>query len=357
MTRLWKVESRQLVEVATAPPRTESMIEDWVAADPSILGLELLVIARQFTTDFGGRIDLLGIDRAGDLTLIEMKRDKTPREVIAQTLDYGSWVKGLTTSRIHGIANAYLKRPLSEAFHHRFDQNIPETLNSSHNLLIVASEFDPSSRRIVEYLAETHGVSINTAFFSYFHDRDNEFLASDFLLDQEQVVERSEAKTKAPWTGYYYVNVGGRHRNWEDMRDHGFVSAGGGRVYSLPLERLSPKDRIFVYRRGAGYVGYGVVLSLAVMAKDFTTEDGRSLDDLALREPRILEWRDDPEMSEYLVRVQWKKTFPESDAKWLDGGFANPNIVCKLRDPATLDFLEKTFGGEPAAGAVPLSTA
>jgi hypothetical protein len=65
------------------------------------------------------------------------------------------------------------------------------------------------------------------------------------------------------------------------------------------------------------------------MAKDFTSEDGRSLDDLELREPRILEWRDDPEMSEYLVRVQWKKTFPESEAK-LDGGFANPNTVCKL---------------------------
>jgi Domain of unknown function (DUF4268) len=196
MTRLWKVESGQLAEVAAASPKWERTIEDWIAGDPSILGLDLLIIARQLTTDFGGRIDLLGIDRAGDLTLIEMKRDRTPREVISQTLDYGSWVKGLTTPRIHGIANTYLKRPLSEAFHHRFDQNIPETLNSSHNLLIVASGFDPSSRRIVEYLAETHGVSINTAFFSYFHDGDNEFLASDFLLDQEQVVERSESRTK-----------------------------------------------------------------------------------------------------------------------------------------------------------------
>jgi hypothetical protein len=159
-----------------------------------------------------------------------------------QDIDYGSWVKGLTTPRIHAIANTYLKRLLSEAFHHRFDQNIPETLNSSHNLLIVASRFNPSSRRIVAYLAETHGVSINTAFFSYFHDAGNEFLASEFLLDREQVVGRSEAKTKASWTGYYYVNVGGRGRNWEDMRDHGFVSAGGGCVYSLPLDRLSPKD-------------------------------------------------------------------------------------------------------------------
>jgi hypothetical protein len=350
MTRLWKVQSGQLAEVATASPKSESIVEDWIADDPSILGLDLLVIARQFTTDFGGRIDLLGVDRAGDLTLIEMKRDRTPREVIAQTLDYGSWVNGLTTPRLHSIANAYLKRPLSEAFLQKFDQNIPETLNSSHNLLIVASGFDVSSKRIVEYLAETHGVSINTAFFSYFHDGVNEFLASDFLMDQDQVIERSEAKTKAPWTGYYYVNAGhGSHRNWDDMRDHGFVAAGHGRFYSIRLNQLSPGNPIFVYQKGAGYVGHGVVRSAAVMAKDFATEDGRSLDELSLRQPAILDQSDDPEMSEYLVGVQWKKTFSIPEAKWLDGGFANQNVVYKLRDPATLNFLEKTFGLEPGA--------
>jgi hypothetical protein len=91
------------------------------------------------------------------------------------------------------------------------------------------------------------------------------------------------------------------------------------------------------------------------MAKDFTTKDGQSLDDLELRqqlrEPRILEQRDDPEMSEYLVGVEWKKTFPKSEAKRQDGLFASQHVVCKLRDRETLDFLEKTFGVGPAAGS------
>ena len=106
MTRLWKVTKGELSEVSISSPSTEALIEEWVAEDPSILGLDLLIIAQQHTTDFGGRIDLLGIDRDGDLTLIEMKRDRTPREIIAQTLDYGSWVKSLTTPRLHHIANA-----------------------------------------------------------------------------------------------------------------------------------------------------------------------------------------------------------------------------------------------------------
>ena len=35
-------------------------------------------------------------------------------------------------------------------------------------------------------------------------------------------------------------------------------------------------------------------------------------------------------------RVKEAKTFP--------GAFANPNVVCKLSDPKTLDFLKQAFG-------------
>jgi hypothetical protein len=179
-----------------------------------------------------------------------------------------------------------------------------------------------------------------------------------FLMDQEQVVDRSVAKTKVPWKGYFDVNAGEwpNYRNWEDMRNHGFIAAGRGRRFSNQLSRLSQGDKIFVYQAGAGYVGYGVVSSTEpVTAKDFITEDGRSLDDLRLdgrlKEPGILEYRDDPELSDYLVSVKWKKTFPKSEPERLEGGFANPAIVCKLRDPRTLDFLEKTFSVEPAVGS------
>ena len=50
------------------------------------------------------------------------------------------------------------------------------------------------------------------------------------------------------------------------------------------------------------------------------------------------------ELADYIVGVEWKKTFPIEDAKTFPGIFANPNIVCKLTNPATLDFLAKSFG-------------
>jgi hypothetical protein len=81
-------------------------------------------------------------------------------------------------------------------------------------------------------------------------------LATDWLLDQSEVIERSEKKAKAPWSGLWYVNVGdGPHRSWDDMRRYGFFSAGGGEKYTGPLLHLQPGARIVAYQKGAGYVG------------------------------------------------------------------------------------------------------
>jgi len=45
-----------------------------------------MLIGRQEETGHGGRIDLLGIAPDGTLVLIEVKRSRTPREVVAQAL-------------------------------------------------------------------------------------------------------------------------------------------------------------------------------------------------------------------------------------------------------------------------------
>ena len=331
----------------------EEQLEDWLDANPLMLGLDVLIIGRQVITEHGGRIDILAIDRAGDLVILELKRDKTPREIVAQILDYASWVVTLTTPQVHDIALKKLGRRLEDVFLERFETALPDVLNANHSMIVVASEFDASSKRIVEYLAEHHDININTAFFSIFDDGQGQLLATDWLLDQQEVAERSESKTKSPWSGIWYANVGeGPNRSWEDMRTYGFLASGGGRVYSKKLEQLNVGDHLYAYQKQAGYVGHGVVTSAVVPVTEFQV-DGSSILSKPLKEPHLAHDKDDPELGEYLVGVNWLKTVPIAEGKTFPKAFANQNIVCKLRDPATIEFLGREFGPVRPQGRKP----
>jgi hypothetical protein len=345
MTRLYKLSNNAPVQVSTAKLANENMIQDWIAGRPELLGLNLLIIGREVVAPDRGRIDLLGIDEEGNLSILELKRDRTPREVIAQALDYASWVVTLSTREVHDIAVKYLKKDLEGAFRERFEIELPETLNESHTMVIIASKFDPSSQRIVRYLSETYDIAINTAFFTVFEDDGKTLLATDWLLDQAEVVERSEAKAKGPWSGLWYVNIGdGPNRSWDDMQLYGFIAAGGGEKFSGPLNRLHPGDRIVAYQPGGvGYVGYGIVNAASVNVSDFKTKGGPLLEQ-KLTQPAIARPGQDPARAEHVVGVDWIKTVPLAQAKRFDGIFANQNIVCKLRDPKTIDFLRDQFG-------------
>jgi len=348
---VWEVEGNSLKVIAKTKLDNEGRLEDWIARDSSILGLDLLIIGRQVTTYFGGRIDLLAVDSQGDIVILELKRDKTPRDIVAQVLDYASWIDSLMPKDIDEIATAYLKENLTTAFNSHFGAALPEVINSNHSMVIIASELDESSERIVQYLANRHNLNINATYFNFFNNDRMELLGRSWLMDPEDLIERSDAITKAPWSGYWFVNVGeGPHRNWDDCREYGFISAGQGVRYSGALKKLKVGDKIFAYMKGIGYVGYGEVNKEAGMVKDFIVhnKDEKQLIDLPLKQSNMRENADNPDLSEWVVGIQWLKTFKREEAKTFMGVFANQNIVCKLRHQATLDFLKKEFNVKEA---------
>jgi len=188
--RLWEISKDQLNEITQSKLDLESRLETWLDNDISILADDLLAIGRQVITDYGGKLDLLCIDRNGDLVIVELKKDKTAREVIAQALDYASWVKDLSNERVREIANAYLLTKngsnLENAFCEKFSSEFPDILNVQHNIIIVAAQIDSSSERIIKYLSETYGVRINVATFQYFCDSSGrELLARKLLMEAE----------------------------------------------------------------------------------------------------------------------------------------------------------------------------
>jgi len=197
--KIWKImDGDRLKEIKRTKLDLENRLEQWLENDISIISNNLLIIGRQVRTEFGGEIDLLCLERNGDAVVVELKRDKTPRDVVAQVLDYGSWVSDLSNDKISEIANEYLggDGPLEEAFKHKFNEEIPEVLNENHKLLIIASDMDSSSERIVRYLSNSYGVGINTVSFQYLKDDDrSEFLARVFLIAPSQVEQKLQTRS------------------------------------------------------------------------------------------------------------------------------------------------------------------
>lgn len=75
---------------------------------------------------------------------------------------------------------------LGDAFRQRFNTELEEeSLNLSHQIIIVAAELDPSTERIVDYLSK-NGISINVLFFKVFQHGDEQFLSRAWLIDPSE---------------------------------------------------------------------------------------------------------------------------------------------------------------------------
>ena len=248
---LWRVDGDKPVKVAAKGVPLESQLEAMIEADPTILGTPLLLIGRQVSTDFGKYIDLLAIDDEGALHVLELKRDRTPREVVAQALDYGSWLGALSHAQVLDIFAAYKPHvAFEQEWTETFGGDVPEELNSGHRLTIVAGDVDPATERIIAYLS-TFGVPVNVVFFRYFDDGDRAYLARTWLLDEARTPPSKggagSGGTKEPWNEQdWYVSFGEEsgNRSWEDAREHGFVSAGGGEWFSRTCRAARRRPRV-----------------------------------------------------------------------------------------------------------------
>lgn len=322
---------------------SEQQLEAMIVREPRIISDEWMIIGRQEPTPHGGRIDLLAIAPDGALVLIELKRDRTPREVIAQALDYASWVEQLTPDRIAQIYQRFSNGgSLDEAFQQRFGAPLDEeALNASHQVVIVASELDAATERIIAYL-NARDIAVNALFFQVFEHEGTQLLSRAWLIDpgETQVNAASAPTTKGerePWNGEYYVSFGDTaKRSWDDARQYGFISAGGGSWYSQTLKMLSPGDRVWVKIPQQGYVGVGRVIEPVRPVKDFTVstpEGDRPALDVLQHAPLYRQDADDPEKTEYLVRVAWLDAVPRTAAVHEVGLFGNQNTVCQPTTP------------------------
>lgn len=339
---IWTVSDRpQALAEARLP--SERVLQDMIVAAPSILSDEWMLIGREVPT-LSGRLDLLALAPDGALILIELKRDRTPREVVAQALDYAWWVERLEPEDIAAIYARFAPgRSLATDFQERFGLALDEeTLNDSHQIVVVATHLDESSERIVKYLGDK-GIPINVLCFQVFTHAGEQLISRTWLMDpvQTQVSAATPVirgqREREPWIGEFYACFGhGEGRNWNEARRYGFICAGGGSWYSNTLNLLSTGDRVWVKAPGYGFVGVGEVLGPREVFTDFqiaTPEGDRPATELLTSATYHRQFQDDPARAEYFVPVRWLHSVPLEQAIDEVGMFGNQNTVCKPTTP------------------------
>lgn len=339
-TSLWKV-GKKPKPLNESTLISEQLLEDMIVESPSMLSEDWLLVGRQVRTAHNTPLDLLAMAPDGSLVLIELKRDKTPREVVAQAIDYATWVETLSPDEIQKIYTEFTNGSnLSSDFETKFGALLDEDdVNQSHQIIIVAAQLDASSERIINYLNE-RTISINVLFFQVFELDGEQIISRTWMVDPvetQSISSNKSIRAAVPWNGEFYCSFGhGEKRNWNEAIKYNFVCAGGGEWYSRTLTQLQPGDKIWVKAPGYGFVGYGEVSGIAIPMKEFKikiNDEIQFANDILNEATYHREHINDLKKCEYFVPVNWLKTIPLSKAIHELGMFGNQNTVCKPTTP------------------------
>ena len=109
--RIQPLETRRFSELGFSERKH---LQEWLANHPQALaqddGDELLIIQKEFDgfDDTRERLDLLAIDKQGNLVIIENKLDDSGRDVVWQALKYASYCANLKKQQVVEIFQRYL---------------------------------------------------------------------------------------------------------------------------------------------------------------------------------------------------------------------------------------------------------
>jgi hypothetical protein len=110
---VWRIDAG-VTTVEFGPLELEATLETILDSHIEIASPDWMVIGRQVRTHFDKCIDLLAVDSAGNIIALEVKRDRTYRDIVAQLLDYGSWVRKLRDEGREYLSRAWLREPTLE---------------------------------------------------------------------------------------------------------------------------------------------------------------------------------------------------------------------------------------------------
>ena len=171
---LWHIGDSGPARLPSTELGVERELEDWIERDPALLERGLVIVGRQIRLE-GGPLDLLALDPQGRWVLIEIKRERLRREVIAQAIDYASCLHAVDPAWLRDQCDAYLR---TKGAAHTLTALLVQrgrTLDAEDDgrevvIYLVGTGLDAGLERMVGYLAERAELAVRMVTFAAFRE-------------------------------------------------------------------------------------------------------------------------------------------------------------------------------------------
>lgn len=197
----WQIIDGKLVSLESSlvndGKKEKDHLEQWIRSNPQILGDDIVIIGEQVQTS-SGPLDFLGIDNSGNTVIVELKRDKLPREALVQAIDYASDIAGWEIDRFRETCKSHTGQNLEDLLQERFESIAIEDLaiNQSQRLLLVGTGVEESLGRMIEWLSDSYSVGINAVILNYAKTRQGDAILSRMVIIPEEVEKQKANKKK-----------------------------------------------------------------------------------------------------------------------------------------------------------------
>ena len=172
-------------------------LEKWIKTKPEILGTDILIIGEQVYTK-SGPLDFLAIDNNGNIVIVELKRDKLARLVLAQAIDYASDLSTWDIDKLSEICMSFTGNSLEEHISANFENiEIDDlTINQTQRLLLVGFSIEEPLNRMIEWLSSNFDMSINAIVLNYVKTSNGTELLSRTVTIPEEIAKEKTSKKK-----------------------------------------------------------------------------------------------------------------------------------------------------------------
>ena len=174
---VYRIDTDSLDRVEETEIESEEKLEEHLtqAEGAKIGGVEILYVDQQGSPGEGGIFDIVGVDYQGNIIVIELKRDRTPRDIVAQALEYAASIRAEEYEHLNERYQEFASvddptlRDKHTEFFEREDPLSEREFNTDQRLLLVGREFTDLSLDMADFMRE-HSIDVICVTYSTFSD-------------------------------------------------------------------------------------------------------------------------------------------------------------------------------------------